>query len=333
MKITIKDVAKIAGVSPSTVSRVTNGKIKGYMTDETKQKVLRTIRQLDYTPDTRARGLRGFRTGLIGLLIPETAISYQEISSIVMSEGYNREFGVLVCASENDVRRELFYIDFLQRQKVDGVIVISEKLKAQKINDLIRKEIPIVLLDEDIPGADAPAVVTDYHKGASRATQYLIDLGHRNIAYVKGPTPPRSSKRRLEGYIDTLIKNNLRVAGELIKQGDFSYKSGYEITKQLMQRWGDFFTAIFCSNDLMAFGAIQCIHDMGRSVPLDYSVIGFDNVYYSSISDPPLTTITEPNIELVKIAFDLIKDWAEKRVNTHIFCEPKLIVRKSCRKL
>lgn len=334
MKATIKDVAKIAGVSLATVSRVINNKTKGSMSEKTKQKVLRAIQQLDYTPDSRAQSLRGLKTGLIGVVIPEAASSYyQELSHAIMNLCYKQGFGVLTCSSENDVRRELFYIDFLQGQKVDGIIIISERLKAQKVNDLIRKEIPIVLLDEDIPGTEAPAVVTDYHKGASKAVQYLIDSGHRKIAFIKGRMTTPSTKKRLEGYVDTLRKNNLRIDNILIKKGDFSYKSGYEATKQLLKDCGDTFTAIFCSCDLMAFGAIQCIHDMGKCVPSDYSVVGFDNTYYSTISVPPLTTVAQPNLELVRIAFDLIKKWTREKESRHFSCEPRLITRESCRKL
>jgi len=334
MRATIKDVAKIAGVSPATVSRVINNKAKGSVSEKTKQRILRAIQQLDYTPDIRAQSLRGLKTGLIGVIIPEaSSFYYQELSRVIMEVGYNQGFGVLTCSSENDVQRELFYIDFLQRQKVDGIIIISERLKAQKVNDLIRKEIPIVLLDEDIPGADAPAVVTDYYKGVSKAVQYLIDIGHRKIAFIKGRTTTPSSKKRFEGYVDTLRKNNLRVDETLIKEGDFSYKSGYEATKQLLKDCGDTFTAIFCSCDLMAFGAIQRIHEMGKHVPSDYSVVGFDNTYYSAISVPPLTTVAQPNLELVKIAFDLIKKWTTKKERRHFPCEPRLIIRESCRKL
>lgn len=334
MRATIKDVAKIAGVSPATVSRVINNKVKGSVSEKTKQRILRAIQQLDYTPDIRAQSLRGLKTGLIGVIIPEaSSFYYQELSRAIMEVGYNQGFGVLTCSSENDVQRELFYIDFLQRQKVDGILIISERLKAQKVNDLIRKKIPIVLLDEDIPGADAPAVVTDYYKGVSRAVQYLIDIGHRKIAFIRGRRTTPSSKKRFEGYVDTLRKNNLKVDETLIKEGDFSYKSGYEATKQLLKDCKDAFTAIFCSCDLMAFGAIQCIHEMGKHVPSDYSVIGFDNTYYSAISVPPLTTVAQPNLELVKIAFDLIKKWTTKKGSRHFPCEPRLVIRESCRKL
>ena len=170
------------------------------------------------------------------------------------------------------------------------------------------------MLDEDIPGAEAPAVVTDYYEGASKAVRYLIDLGHRKIAFIKGRMTTPSSKRRLEGYVDTLIKNNLRVDERLIKPGDFSYESGYEATKQLLNEYGDSFTAIFCSCDLMAVGAIQSIREVGKSVP-------------------PLTTVAQPNLELAKMALDLIKEWTTERETRHFPCESRLIIRQSCRRL
>lgn len=333
MRPTIRDIARSAGVSPATVSRVINDKAEGYMTDKTKQAVLRAIQQLDYTPDKRAQSLRGHTTDLIGVVIPGRWISYLELSQIIATLGYDHQVSVLTCSCEGDVKREQFYINFLQRQKVDGIIIISETLTAQNVNNLIRRDIPVVLLDEDIPGAEAPAVVTAYREGASNAVQYLIDLGHARIVFVKGYMGTPSSKKRLDGYLDALTKNNLRIDEALISQGDHTYKGGYKATKQLLKDRGDSFTAIFCSNDLMALGAIQCIHDMGKRVPLDYSVIGFDNLYYSSISVPPLTTVSQPYVKMVETAFDLIEKWGTKRKDTHVRYIPKLIIRDSCKDL
>ncbi len=334
MKTTIKDVANLSGVSFTTVSRVINSKTKGHVSDKTKQKVLAAIKRFDYTPDTRAQSLRGVKTGVIGVVIPEIgAFYYHDLSRAIMNVCYNKGFGVLTCSSENDVRRELFYIDFLQRQKVDGIIIISERLRAQKVNDLIRKEIPIVLLDEDIPGTEAPAVVTNYYEGASKALQYLIDLGHRKIAFIKGSTATPSFNRRLEGYLDALQKNKLEFNKKFIKKADFSYESGYKATKELLKECRNDFTAIFCSCDIMAFGAMKCIRDMGKCVPSDYSVVGFDNTYYSAISVPPLTTVAQPNLELAKRAFNLLTKWTRQKESRHFLCEPKLIIRESCRKL
>ena len=334
MKLTIKDIARIAGVSPTTVSRVINKKSRGYMKKETEQRILRIVRDFNYVPDARAKALRGVKTHLIGVIVPEVlSCSYQEFTGTIVKICYEKGYGTLICSSENNTERELAYIRILESQRVDGIIIISERLKAQAVNDLINKGIPIVLVDEDIPGAEVPAVVTDYYGGSLRATQYLIDIGHKRIAFIKGkPTTP-SSKERFRGYIEALRKNNLDVEDRLIKAGDFTYESGYKATEELLKESSGDFTAIFCSSDLMALGAIRCIQEKGKNVPADYSVIGFDNIYFSSINNPPLTTVDVPFCKLTETAIDMVKNWTEKGKRERTICEAKLIVRHSCRSI
>lgn len=334
MKLTIKDIAKIAGVSPATVSRVINKKNKGYMKKETEQKVLRIIKEFGYVPDARAKALRGLKTHLIGVIVPEAlSCAYQEFIGTIVNVCYERGYGTLICSSENNAKRELAYVRILESQRVDGIIIISERLKAQAVNDSINKGIPIVLVDEDIPGAEAPTVVTDYYEGALQATQYLIDLGHKRIAFVKGrPTTP-SSQERFRGYIEALRRNSLDVEDRLIKAGDFTYKSGYEATETFLKESPDDLTAIFCSSDLMAFGAIRCIQERGKNVPTDYSVIGFDDIYFSAINNPSLTTVDVPFRKLTEIAIDIIKNWTEKGKEKRSICEAKLVIRHSCAKM
>jgi len=336
-KVTIKDVAKRAGVSTSTVSRVLSPQINNYMQKETKEKVLRAIKDLDYRPDIRAQSLRGMGTRIIGLITPDTLNPfYQELAYVLEEVCYREKYGLLVCSSKNSLIRELTYIELLERQKVDGIILSTVGLNGTKLNTLTKRGIPIVLVDRDVPGADIPVMFTNNYMGGCQATQYLIDLGHRRIACIAGAMNILSSINRLKGYYDTLKKNGLEVDERLIKKGKLTYKDGYKLMKELLKRHGDEFTAVFCLNDLVALGAMRAIQEEGKSVPSDYSIVGFDNISFSSISNPPLTTVAQPMKEIVSGAIRTIRKAKKQgllRKREHRFWDTKLIVRQSCRKI
>ncbi len=336
-RVTIKDVAKQAGVSITTVSRVLNGKTEGYMQEETKQKVMKVITQVRYIPDRRARSLRGLESGIIGVILPEgTNPFYQELAHAITEACYKEGYGLLLCSSENDVSRELAYTELLESHKVDGIIISTDQLSATLINRLLNRGTPIVLIDEDIPDADAPAIFANNHQGACLVSQYLVDLGHQKIAFIKGPMRALSCRERHRGYCDTLVKNGIQIDGTLIREGDVTYRSGYRTMKKLLKDQGDKFTAIFCSNDFMALGAMRSIQDEGKKIPDDYSIVGFDNTYVASISNPQLTTVAQPINQIARKAFRAIKSWSREnsgKKRKHQFLNTKLIVRESCKNI
>lgn len=180
------------------------------------------------------------------------------------SKGYS----VLVCSSEDNLKRQTANLDYLVRQAVDGAAIVSERIEGRKIDQLIQKDIPVVVLDEEIPLTGVPAVLTDCYQAGVLATQYLIDLGHKRIAFIKGPSFVLSAKTRFQGYTDIMRSNGLSIDKNLIKEGDFSYESGYKATKKLLEESGDGFTAIFSCCDLMALGAMACVQDMGKKYPM-----------------------------------------------------------------
>jgi len=334
---TIKDVAEQAGVSITTVSRVLNNKVKGYMREETGQKVRKVVKELGYIPDPRARSLRGLESGVIGVILPEGVNPfYQELAHAITEVCYKEGYGLLLCSSENDVKRELSYIKLLQNQKVDGIIISTDHLSAEVINELIKKGTSIVLVDEDVPEANAPAIFANNYQGACLATQYLIDLGHRSIAFIKGPMRALSCRERYKGYCHTLLKSGIKVEEALIEEGGMTYKSGYKTMKSFLQDRDDKFTAIFCSDDFMALGAMRAIQDEGKRISDNYSIVGFDNVYVSSMSNPGLTTVAQPINQIASRAFRAIKDWPKRgltKKRRHQYLNTKLIVRESCRVL
>lgn len=334
-RVTISDVAIQAGVSPTTVSRVLNGKVNGYMREETSRRVRQIIEQIEYIPDVRAQSLRGLQSGIVGLIIPEGMDPfYQQLAYALADVCYKEGYGLLFCSSQNNSDRELAYIRLLQSQKVDGIVISTEHLSRDKINSLISGGIPIILVDEDVPGANASAVFTDNYQGVCMATQYLIDLSHTKIAFISGRLNALSCRERLRGYRDTLEKNGLGVNNRIIVKGDLSYKSGYNAMLRLLRDKERKFTAVFCSNDFMALGAIRAIQDRDGHIPNDYSIIGFDDVYMASMSNPRLTTIAQPINQIVKKALRAIKyQWknVSRQKPVHQYLSAKLVIRESCR--
>jgi len=318
-RVTIRDVAKKAGVSTSTVSRVLSPQVNDYMRGETRGKVLRAIKELDYRPDIRAQSLRGRGTRIIGLVMPDALNPfYQELAYVLEEVCYREKYGLLVCSSKNSITRELTYIDLLERQKVDGIIISTVGLKATKLNNLVKRGIPIVLIDRDIAGADIP-----------------VDLGHKKIACIAGSMNTLSSINRLKGYTDTLQKNGLEVDKKLIKQGKLIYKDGYKLMKEFAKKSSDGFTAVFCLNDLVALGAMRAVQEDSKSIPSDYSIIGFDNISLSSVSNPPLTTIAQPIKKIARQAFRAIRSAKKQGLpkKEHRFWDTKLIARESCKEI
>ncbi len=336
-RVTIKDVAQKAEVSITTVSRVLNDKVDEYMRKETKDRILQAIKELNFKPDKRAQSLRGLRTKIIGLVIPNRLNPYfEQLAAAVEQVCYKEGYGVLLCSSQNSIERESVYLDLLERQKVDAIILSTVGLKKGELNDLIERGTPIVLVDENVPGVNTPAIFANNYMGGCQATQYLIDLGHRRIAFVTGSMNLLSSKDRLRGFCETLKKNDLEPDRKLIKEGDYTYESGYEAGKQLLRKSRDDFTAIFCSDDLMAFGVIQAIRKKGMKVPDDYSIVGFDDMYFSSISSPQLTTVAQPVKEMAFRAFVAVKEQISEGLfqeKKHQFLDTQLIVRESSRPL
>jgi len=335
-RVTIKDVAKKAGVSISTVSRVLSPQVNNYMREKTRGKVLGAIKELDYRPDIRAQSLRGRGTRIIGLVMPDALNPfYQELAYVLEEVCYREKYGLLVCSSKNSITRELAYIDLLERQKVDGIIISTVGLKEIKLNNLVKRGIPIVLMDRDVPGADIPVMFTNNYLGGCQATQHLIDLGHKKIACIAGSMSTLSSINRLKGYTDTLQKNGLEVDKKLIKEGKLIYKDGYKLMKELARKPSNGFTAVFCLNDLVALGAMRAVQEDSKSIPSDYSIVGFDNISLSSVGNPPLTTIAQPMKQIAQGAFRTIRRWKKQGLlkKEHRFWDTKLIARESCREL
>ena len=330
MKLTIAEIARRAGVSKTTVSRVLNNRPD--VDQDTRQRILDLIKETGYVPRAAAVSLAAGRTGLVGLLAPSllrpwTLQIIQGIADAIESTEY--EF-LLYTTSMADRNQET-YARALTSGLTDGLIVILPRgLGMEHLAELRRQSFPIALIDYRGQELDAPSVVAANTSGARKAVEHLVSLGHRRIGIITGLMDLGCSKDRLDGYRQTLRNANLEVSSDLIVPGDFSEPSGYEGMHQLMSLPNPP-TAVFSSNDEMALGAMRAANELGLSIPEDVSLVGFDAVPMSQFTTPSLTTVRQPMFDMGRQAAEMLlqqidgKELSESRV----VLPTELIVRES----
>lgn len=333
MNPTIRDVAELAGVHPSTVSRVINNDSR--ISEKTKNKVLLIIKKLGYTPNAIARGLKIKRTYTLGMLIPDiTNPFFAEIARGVEDAANANGFNIILCNTDDKLKKERIYLEILKGKRVDGLILGTAHIKDKSIIELEKKKFPYILLSRNVEGLDKNCVIVDDVAGGIMVTEYLIKLGHRRIAHITGPPTVRAANNRLEGYKFALEKHQIEYHEELVKEGDFRIKGGYQVMKRFL-KLAEPPTAIFAANDLLALGAMQAIQKEKYHIPEDFCIIGFDDIRLASFVYPPLTTIRQPMLEMGALAVKmLLKIIEEGEFNQRkIVLKPKLIIRESCRKI
>jgi len=333
MNPTIKDVAELAGVHPSTVSRVINDDSR--ISKKTKSKVLLIIKKLGYTPNAIARGLKTKRTHTLGMLIPDiTNPFFAEIARGVEDTANKNNFNVILCNTDDKLKKERTYLEILRGKRVDGLILGTAHIKDKSILELEEKKFPYILVSRNIEGLDKNCIIVDDVGGGTIATEHLIKLGHRKIAHITGPLKVRASINRLEGYKLALKKYQIEYKEELVEEGDFRINGGYQAMKKFL-KLSKPPTAIFSANDLLALGAMQAIQKKKYHVPKDFSIIGFDDIRLASFVYPPLTTIRQPMLEIGKLAVKMLLRIIEggEFNQRKIVLKSKLIIRESCKKI
>ncbi|MGB2783331.1 MAG: LacI family DNA-binding transcriptional regulator [Atribacterota bacterium] len=312
MKNNIKEIAKIANVSISTVSRVFNNK-KG-VSPKTQKRVLKVIEKKGYSPSAMARGLKTQLSKSIGIAVPDTIGDFygeiiNSIELVAAESGYN----LIISLNHHLIQEELPAVNFFKAKKVDGAILITTSGDDDYIDSLIKEGVKIVLLDRNPHGLRVDTVKTDNFKGGYMATEYLLDLGHRDILFIQGISHIDPSIERFNGYKKALKDKGINRNSSFILQGNFTVDSGYSTVKEYIDKYGLNFTSIFAANDQMAIGAIKALHDKGISIPNNVSIIGFDDSYLSPYIIPPLTTIKQRREEMGKAAVELLLD----RISSH----------------
>lgn len=302
---TIQDVARRAGVSRQTVSRVLNN--KGEVRPETRERVLAAIEELNYRPNAVARSMVRGHTCTLGCIAPSlTDFTFASIIEGAQAEARRQGYFILTGSAPTEGEVESLLEEFLHRQ-VDGLMVFNPYAddRFRYLLPLIQNGIPVVYLGNTPRTEPISSVRCDDRDGGLRATRYLLELGHRVIATITGPLNEECAEDRLRGYRQALAEQGLPLDDRLIAHGDWSAISGYRATRALLGA-GIPFTAIFAQNDQMAIGAIRALREAGLQVPRDVSVIGFDDIPLASYFDPPLTTLRQPMTELGERAARLL---------------------------
>jgi LacI family transcriptional regulator len=300
----MRDVAERAGVSVSTISHVINETRP--VSDELRQRVLAAMDELGYQPNRLARSLRRGETHTIGMVVPDSANPFfAEVARGIEDTSFEYGYSLILCNSDGDLEKELFYTNVLTEKQVDGILFVAAGVSTEHICALQERHIPVVVVDREIPNVSVDEVLTDNARGGWLATRHLLELGHRRFGCITGPSNLTPSAERVTGYRQAVEEDGVPVDEVLIVKGDFQYEGGYRAARQLLAM-DDPPTAIFACNDLMAVGAISAAVELGRKVPSDLSVVGFDDVPLASFTNPPLTTVVQLKYEMGVIATTML---------------------------
>ncbi|MEH7176860.1 LacI family DNA-binding transcriptional regulator [Neobacillus vireti] len=336
MAITIKDIARKANVSITTVSRVINQKSEG-IGESTRKKVLEIIEELEYRPNSIARSMITKQTKTIGLIIPDIRNPFfPELVRGVEDFANLHAYNVFLCNTDGDPKRELEYVSLLKEKNVDGIIFTyscaENILRLEEI--VIDQNISLVLLDRGVEDQKFSSVSIHNESAGYLATKHLLDISHTKIGCITGPAQFPNSKARLNGYKRALKEAAIPFNQDLILAADYQMDGGYLAAKTLLAEKD--ITAIFAFNDLMAFGVYQAAEEKGLTIPNDLSVVGFDNIKYNQLLHPKLTTIEQSVYEMgeisAKILLEQITQGGDVK-NKTLYLEPTLILRESTKKL
>jgi LacI family transcriptional regulator len=329
-RATIRDIARLAGVSVATVSRVMNDRPD--VAPETRDAVLRHVRAYNFTTNRSARALSVGRTGFVGFTMPYIRADYfAAILAGALEAAYEQEMRLVLCATLQQHDREVSLIERLMDGATDGAIILLPEESNEELAALRASDYPFVVADPRVPLDEGiPAVSAAHRAGAKAATDHLLSLGHRRIAHVSGPRGWAATEERLEGYHAALAAAGVLPSSELVVEGDFESPSGHAAAEKLLEL-PEPPTAIFASNDNMAVGALQAARERGLSVPEDLSIVGFDDAELAKVVTPALTTVRQPLAELGRTAVSLLMRMLDRQRVEGLRVElgTRLVVRSS----
>lgn len=330
MKPTILDVAKHANVSKATVSRVINHNPK---VDKTiRERVERAIEELGYRPSAIARNLANNTSNMIGLILPDITNPFFPLVARGIEDGaHELGYTLFICNTDNDPKIEQEYIHIMAQQHVGGIILISSILDEGKMSELQSLDIPFVLCDRSlsISGSPFDVVTIDHYRAAYEAVEHLIAQGHKHICHISGPLHIQTAALRQDGYMDAMLEAGL---APRIVAGNFTYESGMEQMKRLLDSEQALPTALFAANDMIAFGAMNAIKARGLDIPCDMAVVGCDGIVFGQMYNPALSTIALPAYDIGATAIQLLNDRMKgERVDAkQVTLKHQLIIRETC---
>ena len=327
---TIKQVAKMAQVSVGTVSNVINGLP---VNENMRQRVNMAIEKLQYKPNLAARMLKTNRSYSISLILPDiTNPFYPELARGVGDIVKERDFSLVLCNSERSKDEEMQYIDLMIQQKMDGVIIVKPHINRDEIVKM-QKSCAVVVVDAEEDRMEGVNLVnSDDYNGQMEAIKHLYHLGHRDMGFIAGQLQAKSDLDRLRAFKDAHTVMDMDLQERNIVCGVYSHEYGYEGALQLLKR-RDKPTAILCSNDLLAFGALRAAHDIGLHVPGDVSIMGYDDIAAAKVCTPQLSTVNRPKYEIGRqsalMLFEAIDRKDEELNAKHLLLPAHLVIRSS----
>jgi LacI family transcriptional regulator len=327
--ITIEDIARQAGVSPSTVSRVLNGSKR--VANDKRALVLAAIEQHQYRPNAMARGLVRGRSMLVGVLVQDLGSPFfaQMVLGVEQGldpAGYRPMLTTTHWRAENQ-EQETRSLQLLLERRVDGLIVLAGRVPDQELR-AIATQVPLVIAARRVEGLESQCLCIDNQEGAYRATRYLLGLGHTRVAHIAGPADHPDAIDRLAGYQRALVEAGLLIDRRLIVEGQFTEDAGLTGVEELLAR-GERFTAIFAANDQTVYGAMLALFNHGYRIPTDISLVGFDDQPLSSYTLPPLTTMRQPMMEMGQGAAEALLRLLDGQEPMLPVFPTDLIIRKS----
>jgi len=331
IRVSSRDVAKLAGVSQATVSRVLND--FSHVNPKTRARVEAAMRELNYRPSAAARSLMTQRTNLIGLVVSNiTNAFYPEIIEAICDRALAADRTIILGSTAESGDRQAALLDLLAEQRVDGAILTSAFIGGEKrIEPLIRHGFPLVLANRVNERLDVDSVAIDNRDGARVAVRHLFNTGRRSIAFIGGRVDTATNRDKHQGYLDALEELDVEVDDALTRNGDYTYEHGYRAVQHLIAL-GRSFDAILAADDTIALGCMDAIIDAKLSIPRDVAVIGFDDIRVASLRAVSLSTVSSQPARMGELAIELLLDRIEGRYKGNarqILLPAELIVRRS----
>ncbi|HHY45902.1 MAG TPA: LacI family transcriptional regulator [Firmicutes bacterium] len=338
MGITMKDIARLAGVSVNTVSRALNGKPE--IDEKTRQRILEIAREHSYSPNSLAASLASKKTRTVGLIVPDICDPfYAQQARGVEDMARARGYTVILINTDEDPKTELKAVDTLRSKRVDGMLLTSVFPGIDHVVLLQKQHIPFVLLNRRLTSLDTDYVVNDNIKGAYEATRHLIRLGHTRIAHITGPERITSVRERLAGYTKAIQEAGLSIQDDLVFTGESLKPQSGEVLARRALSVNPRPTAIFAFCDTLAMGAYATAKEMGLMVPEDLAIVGYDDIPFAACFEVPLTTVAQPSYEMGRTACKILLDRIESGGNDQeqegvpkgqVVFDARLVIRKSC---
>ncbi|WP_045370856.1 substrate-binding domain-containing protein [Vibrio campbellii] len=332
---TMKDIAKLAGVSTSTVSHVINK--TRFVSEEISERVNNAAKELNYyAPSALARSLKVNRTKTIGMLVTtSTNPFFGEVVKGVERSCYQKGYSLILCNTEGDNERMRESINTLLQKRVDGLILMCSSLEGERIDVFERyPDIPVVVMDWGPMLFTSDKIQDNSLRGGYLAAKYLIDCGHKEVGCITGPLIKHQAQMRYEGYKRAMLEAEFEFNANWIVESDFECEGGYQAFKKMVER-GPLPSSIFVSNDMMAMGVINAANELGIQIPEQLSIIGYDDIHIAKFMSPSLTTIHQPKYRLGQAAVEtLLRKLDEKSDEAQVVqLEPTLVERNSVRLL